>query len=36
MEQDKKKQLTLKYKQVQRLTKEYNSYKKEEDKIKEK
>ena len=33
MEGDKKKQLTLKTKQVQRLTKEYNSYVKECDKI---
>lgn len=34
MEKDIKKQLTLKYKQVQRLIKEYNSYTKEIDKIK--
>ena len=33
MEKDIKKQLTLKYKQVQRLIKEYNSYTKEIDKI---
>ena len=36
MEKDNKKQLTLKYKSVQRLIKEFNSYVKECNKIKEK